>query len=417
MKQNVQKKAYKIIKNGGMKTAWSGVILIVLTAYMLLYRDTEISDIIDFTIFSSIIFAVALNSLSELCEKWLLNQLEDNVKLLSSYESLKQKYNVEFYSYNNGKLGAEKETAFALKKHQLQKRVYFPVVQNFPLKGCCIEIDDSEHMYQIPDEICEHFDEIFSAHNTSKIYNQLHIRVDHWELRENVFHLKTSRTSFYNSLVTNRAMDFPWSNGLTVRDVLEYGPFFHELRESALSNHLGFNGFIISNDGYIPFVKRSKSLSTGKRVYGTSVSASLKTKYALDGNGKFNYQGLIKAILCEIEDKLKIPADKLEELNSDKNFIAAYRDLAEGGKPQFVFFLKSYWSKDVIQQHFCAGLKRERSDKNSLEKDRISILWIPKDRLSALYVGEDKIIYNKRKYPMLYTASASLGMLIEYMQI
>ena len=77
-----------------------------------------------------------------------------------------------------------------------------------------------------------------------------------------------------------------WKAGKTVftRDVYEYGPFLPKLRDEVLSNHLGFNGFVESKDGYIPFIKRNRAVSIGKSTYGNSIGASLKTKYALDEN-------------------------------------------------------------------------------------------------------------------------------------
>lgn len=45
-------------------------------------------------------------------------------------------------------------------------------------------------------------------------------------------------------------------NEMTVRDILQYGPFIPELGESQLSNHLGFNGFIVTSDDMVPLVKR-----------------------------------------------------------------------------------------------------------------------------------------------------------------
>lgn len=61
-----------------------------------------------------------------------------------------------------------------------------------------------------------------------------------------------------------------------------------------------------SSDGYIVFVKRENNLSIGKRTYGDSIGASLKTKYVLNEYGGFEQDGLKKAILKEIKNELKI---------------------------------------------------------------------------------------------------------------
>ena len=46
--------------------------------------------------------------------------------------------------------------------------------------------------------------------------------MDNWKVREGKFIIETSRTSYYNSLVTNRAMDFKWKNKVSIRDLFEY---------------------------------------------------------------------------------------------------------------------------------------------------------------------------------------------------
>ena len=137
------------------------------------------------------------------------------------------------------------------------------------------------------------------------------------------------------------------------------------LSKSSLSNHLGFNGFIISSDGMIPFVKRNSIVSIGKRTYGDSIGASLKAKYGLDSQGRFTLAGLQNSILKEIKDELKIGATDIE-FSVEKNMIAAYRDLVEGGKPQFLFAAKVNRTHNEITQEFIKQVK-EVKEKNMEE--------------------------------------------------
>ena len=76
---------------------------------------------------------------------------------------------------------------------------------------------------------------------------------------DNTFKFVTGRTTYYNSLVTNRAMDYSLTDGISVRELLECGPMVHSLKNSSLSNHLGFNGFVESSDGSIMLVYRKKN--------------------------------------------------------------------------------------------------------------------------------------------------------------
>ena len=121
-------------------------------------------------------------------------------------------------------------------------------------------------MYEPPAFIREHEEELHHAHDGSFVYNNLNIRVDSWEEKENTFVTGTRPDEIFLLSPTDRAMDYRLKNGRTVRDELYDGPFPKDLSESELSNHLGFNGFLISSDGYVPLVKRRKDVSGGKRL-------------------------------------------------------------------------------------------------------------------------------------------------------
>lgn len=415
MKQQLRKDLYRFLQNGGLTVVFSGMILCMLIVFLLITGNRNMDSLMDITIFSSIVVAMVLNSLSGLCSKWLLNWLEDDIKLTTEYDRLMSKYQADMYSYSNHMADAKNLAVWEKEKNRPTPQVRFPVIEYIQLLQCQVEIQDSTHMYQLPEQIKDHFDEIFSAHNTSHIYNQFNIRVDSWALDGNTFRICTSRTTYFNSLVTNRAMDYQWSNGVTVRDMLEYGPFPHTLMESQLSNHLGFNGFVISSDDYIPFVKRSNHMSVGKNTYGTSVSASLKAKYALEGGPELNLQGLSNAIIREIQDELKIPPAAMEEFAYHKNLIAAYRDLVEGGKPQLLVCLKSLWSKDRIHQNFVDFMSQKRKNNANLLEDGSMLVWIHRSELPMLCLGQNMMIHHGKIYPMTHSAAASVGMFVQHL--
>lgn len=415
MKQRFRKALYRFLKSGGLTVIFSGIILTILVTFLLLGGKQNIDSLIDVTIFSSIVVAMVLNSLSGLGSKWIINRLEDHVKLTTEYDLLMSKYQADMYSYSNHMAQAQNLAELKKGKGPVTTQIRFPIIGYTQLSDCQLEIQDSSHMYQLPDQVKDHFDEIFSSHSTSRVYNQLNIRVDDWTMEGRTFRMCTSRTTYYNSLVTNRAMDYQLSNGVTIRDILEYGPFPHPLSESKLSNHLGFNGFVISSDDYIPFVKRSNHMSVGKNTYGTSVSASLKVKYALEDGQELNLQGLSNAILREVQDELKIPSSALEEFECCKNVIAAYRDLVEGGKPQLLVWLKSLWSKERIQQHFADAMSPKKKTNASLLEDGSMLVWIHRSELPMLCLGQNMMIHNGKSYPMTHSAAASVGMFAEYL--
>ena len=251
-----------------------------------------------------------------------------------------------------------------------------------------------------------------------------------WYLNGDLFTIKTGRTSYYSSLVTNRAMDYEIEKGITVRQLYECGPFIHPLSMSALSNHIGFNGFVESSDGYIGFIYRGRDVSIGKATWATSIGASLKTKYALDQQLTFSVCGLYRGILKEIKDELKINSSNLLRIGTQFKklvIISAYRDLIEGGKPQLLFYAKCKLPKKKITELFNHGnsdakkrAKKVTSTKNrkeiEMETDGKIIKWISVDYImNSICIYPDGIIYDGKKLTMMPSASASVQMLKDYL--
>lgn len=416
MKEKIKKIIYEFIRYDGITASIAAMVILVVFFKKSLVDNQQIT-IIDWTMFTSIVFALVLNSFSKILKKILMNRLEDSAKLTRDYEKLTSKYEknkINMIVYNNA--FASQDNLRKLRRNQ-ELQICIPVICECKLKDYTIDIKDLASRYKLPDIVQEHFDELITAHSTSKVYNQLNIRVDDWKYENKKFIIKTSRTTYFDSLVTNRAMDFRWSNGLTIREQFEFGPYINTLKESCLSNHLGFNGFVKSSDNYIMFVKRGKKISIGKGTYGNSVNASLKTKYALNNDGEFTKSGLINGILHEINDELKIPKSALEEFSINKHLIAAYRDILEGGKPQLLFFIHSHWNKKKIEENFFIEKKKvKKRSKLELLEDGDKFLWIPLKEIKQMCIMPDMIIHQGKSYQMMPSATASIVMLIEYLK-
>jgi hypothetical protein len=393
------------------------IFALVICLIFILSQPEKKDELIDVGVFSAIIGVFVLNFISFLLYNCILNKIEDCQKLTTDYDELTKMYcKSDLLTYSNKKMYEGKNPD--IKESEVLYK--FPVYVYGYLEGKKIDIKDSQNMYHLPSMLDENFDYLLSAHDTSTIYNQLNVRVDDWFVQEKNFVINTSRTTYFNSLVTNRALDYKMRNGSSVRDFYCYGPFAPELKKSKLSNHLGFNGFIESEDGYIPFVQRGKHVSIGKNTLGTSVSASLKTKYALDEEKTFSIEGLKEAIKNEIEDELKIKPAELEKIKLSKCIISAYQDLVEGGKPQLLFYVKSTLKKSEISARFKNETKRYKKENSDITykeskslEDGNGLVWIKKGDLKNLFITPGYVICSGEKYKMLPSTSASIVMLIK----
>ena len=361
-----------IVKTGFNEVFISIVLVIILIILLKLlgHRSSSelFSELIDLSVFSTAIIAAIITMLSSAIKKHLYNYVEDNIKLLSDYSELIQIYKCEQLE----DVGDINDRSGVLTREEYSETV-IPIVSCAELDdniSIVIE-DDSKFIYQLPDLVKQHFIDLLSSHKTSNVFNNLNVRVNDWKLLDNRFVIKTGRTHYLSSMVTNRAMDYDLGSGLTIRKAFSSGNKLTPLCDSNLSNHLGFNGMVVSSDGMCPLVYRGDDVSIGKRTYGNSVGASLKTKYALE-EGLFTLEGLIKAIKYEIKDELAIELDDI----GDIHFLNAYRELVEGGKPQLFFFVEINREYIEIDKRFKETLT---TDNSSMLRDGKDLVWVSCD--------------------------------------
>ena len=365
---------------------------------------------IDFSFFVNIVTAFIVALLAIIFRGWLLNKVEDYAKLTSNYESILKKYDENnWYTFDNSKIDN--------KPKKIKEITIFPDIVDIELIGKEIKIDDSQNMYEIPEEIKAFESQLYKAHDTSHVYNQLNIRVDDWFEENNVVTFKTSRTTYFKSLVTNRALDYKVEEQKTVRELLLYGPFLPTLKESKLSNHLGFNGFIITRDGYIPLVLRNKNLSIGKNSYGASIAASMKTKYCLNEEKIFTIERMCNAILMEIKDEIKVDPDDII-FDYKTNILCAYREGYEGTKPQLLFYAKTCKSKDEIYKKFKKEAKKQniRTIEEIELEDGNKILWINTKDIEKIAIGLNCFSIYGKKYKSSIPSLISLAIFINYIK-
>lgn len=367
-------------------------------------------------------------------KRFLLNLLEDDVKLTSDYESLVKLYAPSREDASSNKLvsfdntgSSDLNRALLLKDHPLPlkgwgvlgttEKTLFPVVLDFPLGMLNvdeIEIIDSQLLYELPAVVQAHFVKIIAAHQESHLYNQTVIRVKDWQCSGDRFLMMTERSTYFNSMVTNRAMDYDFGE-VTIRKLFEYGPRISSLKESKLSNHLGFNAFVITSDGFIPFVKRGREMSIGKGTFGNSIGASIKAKYALDREtGSLDSSGLARAVIQEIEDELKLTED---DLDGKPVVVAAYRDLLEGGKPQLLIVARTKRTREDLGRKFKRAITNKKTDGISVDIDLLEdgkqLAWASVNDLRNAAIAPDALYVSGQRLPMVPSASASVAMLLQ----
>lgn len=375
---------------------------------------------IDVTVFLAVIVAFIINMVKTSISRFFRKKIEDFNKLSDDYNYLLKQYPCEknFIEYQNTVEINRFLYRKTLKKYENNIAI-FPVIIEQILHDTKFEIaDDPKKQYELPDRIKENYKKIMEAHEFSDVYNQLNIRLDDYKFDESTNSLKlvTSRTTYFDSLVTNRAMDFKWGLKSTNREIYDFGPYVNSLEESKLSNHLGFNGFVETSDGKFIFVNRSNNVSIGKGTLGNSVGASLKTRYALNEEKTFTKNGLVESMIREIKDELKIERQDVDF--STNNIIAIYRDLVEGGKPQLLFYVKTTKSSYEVNKKFISETKKIEKAylQTKLATDGNELIFIDRNRLKDVYITPEMLIFEGRSYLTMPSASAAIVILINYLR-
>lgn len=388
----------KYINGDNIKILILFIPLSIVLIQQIISGDFAFEDFFDTSILVSFLVAFFCDIIASAISKTVNQKIEDAVKLTEDYDTLTRKYRSEqLLSY--------------------QDRL-FPVIELFtrtinsnPFE---LKIDHSHfnNQYVLPDRLDGYYDWIMKAHSSSTIYNRWNVRLDDIYEMNGQLNLLYSKTMYYYSLATNRAMDYTLENGMTIREMYEPGPYLCTLATSKLSNHLGFNGFVETSDNKFIFVRRNSNLSIGKNTLATSIGASLKTEYCLNENRQLTLNLLSNGIRKEIFDELNILID--DDVDMSKCIFAFYRDMVEGGKPQFLFHYKlnNISAKD-FQSNIVTQIKKK--SKASMAVDGTDFFYKSLDELKASKIYPDKIIFDDGTiHKMTPSASASVVMLLRY---
>lgn len=197
-------------------------------------------------------------------------------------------------------------------------------------------VDNPEKMFELDEFVMSNYERIFSAHSGSSKMNGITIRVDDCEIQDNLCTIYLSRSTYFNHLLTNRAIDFDIFDDVTLRDVLEFGPVLHPYRASKMSNHIGINALVFLSDGRL-LVPRRKNDSTISKNKITS-SIAVKLDFPRSGSNIVTTEHLLyQTIIDNLSARVKIRPEDLDLNYVRVEFLGFGQNIYEGGKPQFYY--------------------------------------------------------------------------------
>lgn len=376
--------------------------IVLFIAYKFMKVDT-----LDISLFLSVFTLFVCNILGRLIYNLYSKNKEDSIKLSTDYGGICNRYKEEpLLTYNN-------------------KSVKFPIVVLAARKLKDKEFDivmdhqNAANVYRLPEQIENNSEWLLGAHRCSYAYDSRTVRLDKLTTYDNKIILTYSNATYWDLLRTNRVMDYEWRNGKTNRNVYEPGPFISPLESSLMANHIGFNAFIEFPEIGILFVGRSNKLSVGKKTWGTSVSAKLNPKFDYKKGEHFTLDRFYDSIAESINRELKYFTVNGQSIHLKGNQIkgsifAFYRDLVEGGKPQFLLYYK-FGNKKLDVKFNKDGYESSlKQDKSTAMIDGTKYAFLTINQLKEAYITQDQIFIlgQKKKYKMTPSAVASVVMLL-----
>lgn len=258
--------------------------------------------------------------------------------------------------------------------------------------------DDPHKHFELDSVVKTNFGAIMEAHRASFVVNPMMIRLDDYKREEDgTITLYTSRTAFYNDLVTNRAMDYKFNGDMSVREIFESGRYLSPLNRSRLSNHIGFGAFVFYGDSMIVTHRGgnatlSKNQFTAALAFGFLEDDLRKVHDSCceDSEPKASERFpvlttddlMVGILLVRLAGLFNMPIRKVRELHSQNKIhihLLGFGQLVyTGGKPQFYFAIVI--DKDVELCHksrsglFCGPKKELDFNKDIVFADGITLV-------------------------------------------
>ena len=356
------------------KFLWVKIIVLLLGVGLLLYFFFEN---LEFEILGSAI-GLMLTAVGTDFLTSLLLLREEKIKL----ESHKFTYDEVFYR-KNLKIGGG-ETCIWYDAAEYEGETVYEVK------------DEPTKQFQLDPVLQNNFSAIMQAHRASFIANPTMIRLDDYQREGGTVYLYTSRTAFYNDLVTNRAMDYKFNDEMSVREIFESGRYLSPLKESKMSNHIGFGAFIFYGNSMIVAHRGgnatvSKNKFTAALAFGFSEDDLRRvhdpltdsTPKAAERYPELTADDLFRGILLvRMADALNMELPRVRELyaqNKIRIHTLGFGQLVyTGGKPQFYFAIIIDESVDLCPEKDKEQIRAEKKaidfNKNMVFADKITLV-------------------------------------------
>lgn len=189
-------------------------------------------------------------------------------------------------------------------------------------------------------------------------------------------------TTYFESVKTNMALDFDDGINGCLRDEIHPDGKLEELSESQLGNHMGINGLVFSNDGFMLFQRRSAKVFTNPNLLCPGFSGAIKLTDIKNRRSSIDNLADLD-MFREMIEELGIK----EKMIARHRFLGLSRELLRGGKPEIFFGVELNMSAAEIQQ--------------CLPKEKEGDLFFLETRNDGIYLNEQQTTRLSQRFEQL----------------
>lgn len=352
------------------------------------YRTMILSAFIGFLVGKSVIDITIV----------LYHTSEDARKAIRDYDELCEIYDEDKYGHLFLRFPKNAEKPLTKKdvneEHMKSKKIFYkPLITN--IHGSSPNLaDDPDNFYKIPEMIIPYYSDLLSAHKASYTENAITYRLlDTPEVKNGQINIKTARTTYYDHLVMNRAIDFPIRNTFSVRKLYEFNNTLTSLKDSVLANQIGVNAIVLFSDNRTIYPKRSLTSTVAKNKYTASLAIRLDSK---DKKKKLTNKDIREDFKDKMKKRLYFTE---EELKKEFSIIllGIGRNMCEGGKPQFYYLVKfkNYDSSNYIKRLRTIEKEKRKRRNSQIDFDKKLVV---SDFDSLALKNSSKFMFNSYAY-------------------
>ncbi len=385
----------------GFKKTTGAMVIIVIVVYFVLSIATEQSEFNEFDIYTSLFQALITYIIVHMVLNQISHDYSDHFE--TDFDPVIERYHLE------------KPSMIKIHDSNSEEPLYFPNVMVYrKQRDTVLSIEFMNQYVPLDPLLVKNADKIAFEYHQSRNADIMNEPLLKLQDVQNGF-IKLAKTKNIDKVITNWSVDFKFKDAFSIRDWFEPGPYLSDLKESEMSNGIGFNIVVKTTDDKFIISRRNKKTLVSNSNYASSLMGRIPLNLF---KRRFNMR--FEAMEGAFQDKLfTFFAEYLKgyylPLHTDTDHVkeaielmAVGRDLLTGGTPQFYLYcdlanirtLSDRADSSFVKDQYLNNIEQALNSDHP-DHDLIDIYRLKNKKFNQKhplhFKGEDEIKLLKRK--------------------